>query len=203
MRRFVPLPLALAGLVIAACVTINVYFPAAAAEKAADKILNDVLGEVKPNPNADPQTSLRFETDPERLLAAAAHSVLDFVVSPAGAQQADLDISSAEIRAITESMRARNASLKKYYDSGAIGFTADGMVEVRDQNLIPLPERNEARKLVTDENRDRAALYAEIAKSNDHPEWEADIRKTFGDRLAARAQQSGWYFKDASGNWKK
>lgn len=203
MRRLVPLPFALASLVIAACVTINVYFPAAAAEKAADKILNDVLGEAKPNPGTEPETSLRFEVDPERLLAAAAHSVLDFLVSPAEAQQADLDISSAEIRAITESMRARNAALKKYYDSGAIGFTADGMVEVRDQNLIPLPERNEARKLVADENRDRAALYAEIAKSNGHPEWEADIRKTFGDRMAARAQQSGWYFKDASGNWKK
>ena len=32
------------GLFLAACVTINVYFPAAAAEQAADKIINDVLG---------------------------------------------------------------------------------------------------------------------------------------------------------------
>ena len=28
--------------VLPACVTINIYFPAAAAEKAADKIINDV-----------------------------------------------------------------------------------------------------------------------------------------------------------------
>lgn len=27
---------------LSACVTINIYFPAAAAEKAADKIINDV-----------------------------------------------------------------------------------------------------------------------------------------------------------------
>jgi hypothetical protein len=33
--------LALIGL-ISACVTINIYFPAAAAEKAADKIIDDV-----------------------------------------------------------------------------------------------------------------------------------------------------------------
>ncbi|CAN4272811.1 hypothetical protein MCEZLEM10_01065 [Methylophilaceae bacterium] len=30
------------GLSLSACVTINIYFPAAAAEKAADKIIDDV-----------------------------------------------------------------------------------------------------------------------------------------------------------------
>ncbi|MDR2875001.1 MAG: hypothetical protein LBV44_03620 [Methylobacillus sp.] len=31
-----------AGLALSACVTINIYFPAAAAEKAADKIIDEV-----------------------------------------------------------------------------------------------------------------------------------------------------------------
>jgi hypothetical protein len=43
--------------VIPACVTINIYFPAAAAEKAADKIINDVWqlknGVEKPNVNQE------------------------------------------------------------------------------------------------------------------------------------------------------
>lgn len=30
------------GLMLAGCVTINIYFPAAAAEKAADKIIDEV-----------------------------------------------------------------------------------------------------------------------------------------------------------------
>lgn len=30
------------GLILAGCVTINIYFPAAAAEKAADKIIDEV-----------------------------------------------------------------------------------------------------------------------------------------------------------------
>ncbi len=42
---------------IPACVTINIYFPAAAAEKAADKIIDDVWqlknGADKASPNAD------------------------------------------------------------------------------------------------------------------------------------------------------
>jgi hypothetical protein len=41
-----------AALVLSACVTINIYFPAAAAEKAADKIIDEVWqikqGEQKP-----------------------------------------------------------------------------------------------------------------------------------------------------------
>lgn len=34
--------LPLAGAALSACVTINIYFPAAAAEKAADKIIDEV-----------------------------------------------------------------------------------------------------------------------------------------------------------------
>ena len=48
--------LALAAL--PACVTINIYFPAAAAEKAADKIIDEVWqikkGEQKPDQPAEP-----------------------------------------------------------------------------------------------------------------------------------------------------
>ena len=44
MRRVLPLKIALASLLIAACVTINVYFPAAAADKAADQVINDITG---------------------------------------------------------------------------------------------------------------------------------------------------------------
>ena len=68
-----------------------------------------------------------------------------------------------------------------------IGFTQDGLIEVRDQNLIPLPERNAARKLVAEENADRVALYREIAVANNHPEWEADIRTTFAALSPASA----------------
>jgi predicted aminopeptidase len=39
--------LILFSLVVAACVTINVYFPAAAAEKAAEEFVGDVLGEAR------------------------------------------------------------------------------------------------------------------------------------------------------------
>ena len=49
MRIAKPLvPIAFLGMVIlSSCVTINIYFPAAAAEKAADKIIDEVW-QIKP-----------------------------------------------------------------------------------------------------------------------------------------------------------
>lgn len=40
MKSLIAIPLA--GVILTACVTINIYFPAAAAEKAADKIIDEV-----------------------------------------------------------------------------------------------------------------------------------------------------------------
>jgi uncharacterized protein YdbL (DUF1318 family) len=204
MSRYRPLQIAGVCLALSACVTINVYFPAAAAEKAADKIIEDVWGPGAPSAPAtkpgDKQTQ-RTDAVPERVLLAAAGAVLDLLVSPAQAQ-ADLNVATPAVRQLTQSMEARHAQLKKYYDSGAIGLTSDGLVEVRDQNAIPLPERNAARKLVADENADRANLYREIATANGHPEWERDIRVTFAERWASKAA-TGWYYQDANGAWKQ
>ena len=204
MSRYFPLKIAALALALSACVTINVYFPAAAAEKAADKIIEDVWGpgggKATPVKPGDKQSAV-FERDAQRVLLAAAGSVLNLLIPVADAQ-ADLNVSTPAVRQLTQSMEARHAQLKKYYDSGAVGLTKDGLVEVRDQNLVPLPERNAARKLVADENADRANLYREIAAANSHPEWEADIRSTFAERWASKAS-GGWYYQDKNGAWKQ
>jgi uncharacterized protein YdbL (DUF1318 family) len=202
MLRLLPLKIA-ALCLLSACVTINVYFPAAAAEKAADKIIEDVWGASgKPEAKKSDKQTSTAEDDPDSpILLAAAGSVLDFLIPPANAQ-ADLNISTPAVRQLTQSMEARHAQLKKLYDSGAVGLTRDGLVEIRDQNLIPLPERNAARKLVADENADRSSLYREIATGNGHPEWETDIRGTFAQRWAEKAS-SGWWYQDAGGAWKQ
>ena len=44
------------ALALYGCITINIYFPAAAAEKAADRIIDDVLGKsAEPAPAAPPK----------------------------------------------------------------------------------------------------------------------------------------------------
>jgi len=55
---------------------------------------------------------------------------------------------------------------------------------------------------VADDNRDRQAVYREIAIANNHPEWEAQIRETFAKQWLQQARP-GWYYQDASGAWKQ
>ena len=205
MRRLLPLKLALLTLLVGACVTINVYFPAAAAEKAADQIIDKVKSGAATEAPAQPATesaptSSLSRSQPPLLLAAIGHA-LELLVPAAQAQEANLDVSSAQIRALTASMQARFAELSRYFDSGAVGLGNDGMVEVRDPNAAPLAERATVKRLVAEDNRDRAALYAEIARANGHPEWEPRIRQSFARRWIEHGANPGWYYKDAGGQW--
>ena len=116
--------------------------------------------------------------------------------------QANLDANTPAITAITNSMKARNSQLTGAYQSGAVGFAKDGNVAVRDASALPLKDRAAINSWVAQENQDRAALYKEIAKANNHPEWEGDIRNTFAQRFIQKAG-AGWYVQDGSGNWVK
>lgn len=98
-------------------------------------------------------------------------------------------------------MQRRQGSLAPLYKSGAIGFADNGSVAVRDMNAVPLPQRNQVKKLVADENADRTKLYREIAKENGHPEWEGKVRGTFAKVWVQEAP--GGYFYQQGGGWKQ
>src|SRR5262245_19336122 len=90
MRRVLSLKVALASLLFAACVTINVYFPAAAADKAADQYWNDVSGGAKGATTPPPQSynAPRPGEEPNMLVAAIG-DVLYALVPAAHAQNAE------------------------------------------------------------------------------------------------------------------
>jgi len=114
--------------------------------------------------------------------------------------QANLEINTPAIAALQRSMQQRHSQLASLYNSGAVGFTRDGNVALRDAKAVPLAQRQHVNALIASENQDRAALYREIARANGHPEWENDIRATFAQRWVSRAQR-GWYYQNASGAW--
>ena len=184
------------ALIVGACVTINVYFPAAAADKAAEKFVGDVLGE----PQKDGALFDPLDLAGSKLLLAA-NGIVDFFVPSAQAQQASIDINTPQINAIKARMAQRQRdSLNKYFDAGAIGFTNNGLVSIRDRSAVPLSERRNLESIVAEENRDRAAVYREIAVANGHPEWEDEIQQTFARQWVSNARK-GWYYQDASGAW--
>ncbi|MCA1779598.1 MAG: YdbL family protein [Xanthomonadaceae bacterium] len=181
--------------IVVACVTINVYFPEAAAERAADRFIQDVIGPEVPTGESASHTP--------QVRRGLASIVAGLLISPAHAQAADIDVETPQINAIKQRMAERHRQhLASWYEAGAIGFDNDGLVEIRDRSAVGLSERRELEQVVSAENADRRAVYREIALANQQPEWEDRIRQTFAERWIANARP-GWYYQDDSGNWQR
>jgi uncharacterized protein YdbL (DUF1318 family) len=198
MRRLLGVS-TVAALALTACVTINVYFPAAEAKEAAkvfvEKVINDAVPAPKPEGGSG---GMAFEAprrgfDPLMLIG----------IAPAYAQsQPDFNIQTPAITAIQSRMEQRfDNALRPHFDSGALGFTEDGLVVVRDAAALPLKDRVPVNTAVADENRDRKAVYREIAVANNHPEWEGQIRSVFAKQWVDSARSGWWYQR--GGAWKQ
>lgn len=184
-------------LFVAACVTINVYFPAAEVESAAEKIVKDVLSSEEA-PTKDDQSN---QNDVSLIRTVAYYgNPLNWLISSAHAQ-VDITISSPAIDTLTEKMKLRyNDTLKSHLNQNIVGFSNDGFVEVIDASQLGLKERQTLKKIVADENRDREALYREMAIANNHPEWEDKIREAFIKQWIEQAQ-TGWSYQNSEGQW--
>ena len=138
-----------------------------------------------------------------RLLACVGLVLQLGVYAPAALSQpqADLQINSPALTSLREEMRQRHREqLRDYYVKGTIGLTQDGLVAMRDASAIPLAQRQQVNALLAADNQDRLAMYKEVARANNHPEWESEIRTTFAKRWIERIPE-GWYYQDASGVW--
>jgi uncharacterized protein YdbL (DUF1318 family) len=197
-HRLLGIPMA--AVLLTACVTINVYFPAAEAKEAAKEFVEKVIGDEATQPQETTEkpgggmSALLQRIDPLSIVG----------IGSAYAQgQPDITIKTPAIQAIQARMASRfDATLRGGFDSGALGFGRDGLIVVRDAGKLELKDRVGMQQAVADDNRDRKAVYHEVAVANGHPEWEAQIREVFARQWVASAR-GGWWYQDASGNWKQ
>ena len=207
MRRWMGIPLA--AVALTACVTINVYFPAAEAKEAAKEFVEKVIGEEAgaPQPKQDKpggqSASLQAPTA-QRSLAARVDWLSLVGIGTAHAQgQPDITIKTPAVQAIQSRMAGRyDSQLKAHFDSGALGIANDGTITVRDAGKIALPDRVGVNQAVAEQNRDAKAVYREIAVANNHPEWEQQIRAVFARQWIDSARP-GWWVQDAGGGWRQ
>ena len=188
----------IAALLLTACVTINVYFPAAQAQEAAKEFVDKVIGPsdaTTPPPAGEPAPEPKPANSP-------GFALWSLLIPAAQAQSApDITIRTPAIQAIQSRMASRfTTSLQPSFDAGALGFTRDGLIEVRDATKVALKDRVAVTQAVADDNRDRKAVYREIAVANGHAEWEAQIRETLAKQWVASAH-AGWWYQDAGGAW--
>lgn len=196
MRKIIKTAGFVAVFLIASCVTVNIYFPAAEVQKAADKIVDDIHTK-----DDDVQKKTAPAPGPSGLLNSLMRQLS---LGPEKAYAAmDINVSTPSIRGIMESMKSRFPQLKPFYDKGAIGENNMGFLDARDMSGLNLQERSQANKLIDQENRDRTALYSEIATANKlGPESVEQIKKIFANSWRDKSK-AGWWVQDDKGSWAK
>ncbi|HZH44372.1 MAG TPA: YdbL family protein [Lysobacter sp.] len=199
MQRWLAVPVMAA--LLTACVTINVYFPAAEAREAAREFVEKVISE---DGTTQPAPQEKKSGGPNASLRPVEFDWLALIgIGSAHAQTPDFNIRTPAIQAIQARMEARfDSELRAAFDAGALGFARDGTVVVRDAAKLELKDRVAVNQAVAEENRDRKALYREVAVANGHPEWEGQVRDVFARQWIASAR-AGWWYQDAGGAWKQ
>ncbi len=204
MNKWKSLAVVAGLLVLAACVTINVYFPAAEAQQAAAEFVDKVIG-----PNQAPADAPKPEqkpadpAKPPQAVNSPRFQLMSLFISSAHAEGVDITIRTPAIQAIQDRMAERfKTQLQAHFESGALGFGNDGLIVVREASKIGLKDRVSVNEHVADDNRDRKAVYREIAVANGHAEWEQQIRETFAKQWVASAH-AGWWYQASDGNWKQ
>jgi hypothetical protein len=144
-----------AVLLVGACVTINIYFPAEKVESVAGEIVDDIRG---------PRPENQQDSDPKRQGFFRGRSLLASLVPVAWAQDATT-VSNPAIRELKDRMKTRYAQLKPWFANGVLQEGNDGFVAIAQTNSLGLKDKGTVRNLVTAENNDRQNLYREVAKA--------------------------------------
>ena len=183
---------------IAGCVTVNVYFPAAQVEKTAEKIVDEIYQEKKEPPKQEPTEKPRSSNDGDTIRGIVRHA--RFGPAPAFAEEATT-VSNAAIRGLKEQIGQRHQELLPFYPQGQVGITRDGFLEIRDTSGLGLPQVAALKKLVGADNAARRQLYEEVAKAlNLKPEQVPQIRQIFAKQWRDKAQ-AGWAVQGNDGQW--
>ena len=182
--------------VLAACVTVNVYFPEAEVRDLSKQIEEEVRKQAAQQPPAP-------EPPPSPNQGA---SMLDLLLgaTPAMAQVPQPEITNPAIRKIIDSRAGRYNELRRYFGQGVLGENNKCLVEVRNlEALTDLKARADVQRLVKAENADRQELYKEIAAAKNVDLAQLPkIQETYAATLRQNAKPGDWV-QQPDGNWVK
>lgn len=183
-------------MVLVSCVTINIYFPAAAVQKAAEQIVDEIRSgnekqPVQPMPKENP-VDKKNEQQGFRI---------NFIRPAEAAEKLNINVSTSTIRGLKKSMKKRFPKLIDAYQQGFFGEGLDGLLHLRQKNRLSLKKRARLNRLLKAENTDRQALYEEIVRANHlGDDAVSKVAAVFARTFREKAQ-SGWWIQDDKENW--
>ena len=162
----------------------------------AENVLDFIEGKTDELPGLEEETSEEPVSQLQRMLNA---------FNPIQTAYADeLTVTTSPmIQEIAKKMRDRNPQIEAIKKQGCLGETNRGYVELRDCDAIKeADQKNEAQKLVADENKDRKALYGEMARLNKEIEGVnvAKVESIFALQRLSRAKSGEVFQLPAAGS---
>lgn len=197
MKNFKHMRFALLFLLLpAACVTVNIYFPAAEVERDAEAIVQDVYGEL----GEDNGTSFAPDGQNENVLRVFLAECVELFV-PADAHADVTTVSNAAIRGLKSQIADHLKQFAPFLNSGAVGIDKNGYIALRDAGGVPAAQQGRLRQLINADRGLRDRLYAEVAKARKTDQVDK-VRSIFADTWRNEAR-GGWFVQDNSGAWRK
>ncbi len=186
--------------IIAGCVTVNIYFPAAKVEKTAEKIVDEVYQDKTEPPGQEPAGKPQSWNGPG--IFRSITRLARFGPAQAFAEEATT-VSNAAIRGLKDQIGQRHQELLPYYRKGQVGIDKDGFLEVRDTGGLGLPQVASLKRLVNADNAARRQLYEEVAKAlNLKPDQVSQVRQIFSKQWRDKAE-AGWAVQADNGKWSR
>jgi uncharacterized protein YdbL (DUF1318 family) len=173
-----------------ACVTVNIYFPAAKVEKTADEIVKDVYKDVETKEQKKPGNG---------------SSLLRFLawLGPREAHAADAtSVSNATIRALKENIKGRVGQLAPYFSKGNVGIDKRGYLAERGTQGMSVQQVAQMKRLIAADNGDRRRLYEEVAKALNQPQNAGKVEGIFAGKWRSEAP-GGWLIQEDNGKWRR
>jgi uncharacterized protein YdbL (DUF1318 family) len=185
---------ALAALLfVGACVTVNVYFPAAEVEKTAEEIVSDVYSqdEKQPGTEAKPENS-----------SSLMRSLLALVTVAEAHAQTATSVSNATIRGLKQQIASNHSQLLPFYQGGNLGITNTGLLDIRSTDGLSVSQIGTLRRLVSADNQARSQLYREVAAALKVDASQVGrIQGIFAQEWQGQAGK-GWWIQQGSA-WKR
>ena len=142
------------SLMIFACVTINIYFPAEQVESVAGEIVDEIRGQ-------QPGDGKSLDNEKSNLF----DKTLFAFVAPVALAAEPLTVSNPGIRMLKQQMKTRYTQMRPFYQKGVLREDNNGYVSLAGTAGLGLKEKRNLTSLVAAENGDRRKLYGEIAKA--------------------------------------
>lgn len=186
MKRFFRVSAVMALLLTAACVTVNIYFPAAEIQKDAERVVKQAYG-IEVEEGEAPGEGSWLRPDILELFGPSIAHAQDYV-----------NLSNAATRGLESDVTATTQALAPYFSAGNVGIDASGFAALRDKSGLDMKQVGQVNRLVAADRKLKTALYQEKAKAAGTPDKVADVQGIFA-QLWQRHVAAGTWIQTGSG----